>query len=95
MINGNTPKTYKNVIFYIKRCGKQEYYAYMKIDEAEEFLKEYKFIRTHQSFLVNPNYIKTVNKNMVELLIEDKKLPVSRAHSLDAKKKFDEFKEKE
>lgn len=82
------------LIFYVIGYDRKEYYTYLKLSEVERMLKDYKFIRIHQSFLVNVNYIKDFYEKSVELLTVNKNLPVSRTRSLEAKKKFDIFKEK-
>ncbi len=81
--------------FYMAVCEKSELYTYMRLMDAEQMLKDYKFIRIHQSYLVNPNYIKVFDEQSVELLIWNRKLPVSRKRSSRAKKLFAEYKERQ
>ena len=44
--------------------------CYEKLNEIENFLKEKNilFYRIHQSFLVNPSYVKKYRYDMIELL---------------------------
>ncbi|MBR6697851.1 MAG: response regulator transcription factor [Lachnospiraceae bacterium] len=50
------------VKFYIQEDGYSVYTKYAKLDEIEDEFKEYKFIRMHKSYLVNPKYIKEITR---------------------------------
>ncbi len=47
--------------FYIMENGLKKYSMYKKLDEAEEMLKDYGFIRIHQSYLTNIKCIKAIS----------------------------------
>ena len=57
---------------------------YEKLDNVENELKEKDFIRTHQSYLVNAQKIKSVSKDSV-LLINGFILPVSKSKATKVK----------
>lgn len=57
---------------------------YEKLDNVENELKEKDFIRTHQSYLVNAQKIKSVSKDLV-LLINGFSLPVSKSKATKVK----------
>lgn len=81
------------IVFHVTGYEMQEYYLYMKLSQLEPLFSDYKFIRIHQSYLVNPNYIKAFNEKSVELLTEDRELSVSKKRYVKAKKAFNEFEE--
>lgn len=58
---------------------------YEKLDNIEEQLKN-KFIRIHQRYLINPDYVINISSNNVTLL--DTNLPISRALKETATKKL-------
>ena len=60
---------------------------YEKLDNVENELKEKDFIRTHQSFLVNAQKIKSVSKDAV-LLSNDFSLPVSKSKATKVKEAY-------
>lgn len=52
----------------INRQGKlEEYTRYCKLSDVYEELEPYGFVRTHQSFLVNRDYVDTVKRYLVTL----------------------------
>jgi DNA-binding LytR/AlgR family response regulator len=57
---------------------------YEKLDNVEAELKEKDFIRTHQSYLVNAQKIKSVSKDAV-LLANGVSLPVSKSRASKVK----------
>jgi DNA-binding LytR/AlgR family response regulator len=57
---------------------------YEKLDNVENELKEKDFIRTHQSYLVNAQKIKSVSKDS-SLLVNDFSLPVSKSKATKVK----------
>ncbi len=57
---------------------------YEKLDNVENDLKEKDFIRTHQSYLVNAQKIKSVSKDSV-LLVNGFSLPVSKSKATKVK----------
>ena len=60
---------------------------YEKLDNVENELKEKDFIRTHQSYLVNAQKIKSVSKDSV-LLSNDFSLPVSKSKATKVKEAY-------
>ena len=66
----------RRVIKMIKTDGCAiEFYG--KLDEIEDVLIKHSFIRSHRSFLINPRYIKDIDRVEVTLTT-DERLPVSR-----------------
>jgi len=53
-----------------------DYFFYSGISTEEKKLSKYGFIRIHKSYLVNPHYIKQINRNWLTL-VDGKRLPVS------------------
>ena len=53
-----------------------DYFFYAGINEEEKKLEKYDFIRIHKSYLVNPHYIKQINRNWLTLT-DGGRLPVS------------------
>lgn len=67
----------ENIYIEIKTTNK----IYVSRNSLQNFLETInskKFIKIHRSFIVNIQYIKSMNKKFV--LIQDKKLPISRKH---------------
>ena len=65
----------------------QNFEFYSKLDEIETLLSENCFIRIHQSFLVNPRYIKYLVN--AELILEnDDCLPISRSRLKNVKNSY-------
>jgi len=56
---------------------------YGKLDAVQNALGEQQFVRCHQSYLVNKNYVSSVGRN--SLVIEDVPIPVSRKYQQTAK----------
>jgi DNA-binding LytR/AlgR family response regulator len=74
---------------------KEDYEYYEKMSTLEEALKDDGFIRCHQSYLVSQKYVDTFGGT--ELIIGDKKIPVSRKYVDDVREhlKQEETYEKE
>ena len=53
-----------------------DYFFYAGINEEEKKLSKYDFIRIHKSYLVNPHYIKQINRSWLTLK-DGQRLPVS------------------
>ena len=66
------------------------YEAVGKISEIYEILKPHGFVRVHQGFIVNMNYIKNFNANEVELT-DGSKVAVSVRKKQEALKAYDIF----
>lgn len=71
-------------IFYTKT---QTYTIYKKLDELERELVEYGFVRVHQSFLVNMNYIEKISSYVLRL-ITGKEISVPKARYQEVKRSF-------
>lgn len=58
----------KRITYIISELGTMQ--CYEKLNDIENFLKEKNilFYRIHQSFLVNPSYVKKYRYDMIELL---------------------------
>ena len=57
------------------------------LDDEEQALKEYRFIRIHKSFLVNCSYIRDVSRLGAELKI-NKRLNIAQPRYNDVKREF-------
>lgn len=73
-------------ILYIESSGhkaiihtpQKDYVSYQKLNELEEQLQPYGFLRCHQSFLVSLRHIK--DSTLTSLRIADEKIPISRRY---------------
>lgn len=70
------------------------YEAVGKVSEMQEILSPHGFVRVHQGFTVNMNYIKSLKPDEVELT-DGTRIPVSVRKKQDALKIYDNFIEKE
>lgn len=76
---------------HITVCTNTETFeAIGKIPDMQKILEPYGFVRTHQGFLVNMNYIKRFDANDV-VLFDNTKVMLSVRKRTAALKKFDEF----
>lgn len=66
-----------------------EFAVYEKLDTYEDKLKN-SFVRTHQSYLVNMEYIKRIDKKDLQLQ-DDTILPVSKSKYISARNKYFAF----
>ncbi len=67
------------LIFYILDNELKKYTMYTKLDDIEEQLMKYKFLRIHKSYLVNLNYINRVGSYKVTLTLgQEFTVPKSR-----------------
>ena len=57
---------------------------YAKMNELEEMLKQYGFVRCHQSYLVNKKYI--TGSSRTEIKVGESVLPISRRYQEEIKK---------
>jgi two-component system LytT family response regulator len=62
-------------IFYL--TGNHKHVASQTLKEYDDILSAYDFLRTHQSHLINPKYVKKFTKGLLELE-EDHYVPVAR-----------------
>ena len=67
--------------------GKQRYQMYEKMDDLEEKLAIYGFIRIHRCYLVNTRHIANIN-NYVLTLDDGRKLPIPKGRYKDVKQKY-------
>ncbi len=74
----------------IVHTAKGTYEAVGKISEIYEILKPHGFVRVHQGFIVNMNYIKSFNVSEVELT-DGSKIAVSVRKKQEALKSYDLF----
>lgn len=74
---------HKNV-FYTK---KQAYTIYKKMDELENELDEFGFVRVHQSFLVNMRYIEMISSYILRL-ITGKEISVPKSRYQEVKRRY-------
>ena len=81
---------HKNII-----CLKeQKYQIYEKLDILTEKLKEYGFLRVHNSYLVNMGHIRSINNYMLTL-DDERQLPVPKARYKQVKQEYTLFVGKE
>ena len=70
----------------IHERGDEERSFYAKMDELEQMLTDYDFVRCHQSYLVNKRYVKSATRTELELA--DEVIPVSRRYADAVKESF-------
>lgn len=75
-------------IFY---TNSESYSMYRKLDEIEEELKAYGFVRAHQSFLINMRYIQKISSYVLTLL-DGKQFSVPKARYAKVKKEYLDYK---
>ncbi len=61
----------------------------MSIDKIHQLLNQ-DFVRSHESYLINMNYISVIHKQEV-ILNNNKKIPISRKYNRDVKIKYNRF----
>lgn len=76
-------KVHRITIFVLVRTGEiREYYMYDRLDNLQDKLKDYGFIRIHQSYLINGKHLKKVSRYIAELSSEIN-LPISKKYYSD------------
>ena len=65
----------------------REYYKYGRLDVVEQELRQYGFIRVHQSFLVNLKYVKNVQRYTVSLK-DGLSVNISKRYYKDVEKEY-------
>ena len=81
---------HKNII-----CLKdQRYQIYEKLDILTDKLKEYGFLRVHNSYLVNMGHIRSINNYMLTL-DDERRIPVPKARYKQVKQEYTLFVGKE
>lgn len=83
-------RKHKSVFFYLE-SEIVNYQIYKKLDQIEEQLSAYGFLRIHKSFLVNMKHIKKISNYSVRLDIGEQ-LPVPRLKFQNVKKAFVAYK---
>lgn len=71
-------------IYICQRGEKEKLSFYAKVSELEEMLPKNDFIRCHQSYLVNKNYIQSYTRT--ELEIGDEMIPISRRYTEEVRR---------
>lgn len=61
--------------------------SYLKLDEVEMKLKDKRFLRCHKSFLINMNYIKSV-EDYLFLLTNNTEVPIKKRTFSSIKKNY-------
>lgn len=61
----------------VENDSEKEYTVYKKLDDIEQEIKEEKFVRIHQSFIVNMDYVCDVKRYYAKL-VNGRELPVSK-----------------
>lgn len=94
-VQGNIRRIPLNQIFYLEsdkrkiilhtRDGETEFYE--KMDAMEDLLKEKGFIRCHQSYIVQKQYVSEFSRN--GMIVQDVQIPVSRRYYDSLKKMFE------
>lgn len=94
-IQGNIRRIPLNQIFYLEsdkrkiilhtKDGETEFYE--KMDAMEDLLKEKGFIRCHQSYIVQKQYVSEFSRN--GMIVQDVQIPVSRRYYDSLKKMFE------
>ena len=79
------------VVFWIKEESLERFSLYEKLNRIEEKIKNQKFIRIHQSYLVNMKHIISI-KNYKTVLDNGEELSMSKAKFKAAKEAFIEYK---
>lgn len=78
---------HKNVFY----TPEGSYSIYRKLDELEEELRDFGFVRIHQSFLINMHYIKKIS-SYVMTLTTGKEISVPKTRYAEVKKQYTLFK---
>ncbi|MCH5251011.1 MAG: response regulator transcription factor [Lachnospiraceae bacterium] len=78
---------HKNV-FYTKEGS---YNIYKKLDEIEKELRDFGFVRIHQSFLVNMRYVRKISSYVLTLMT-GKEISVPKARYAEVKKQYTLYK---
>lgn len=85
-INGRSERIFLDQVFYIAAEGRKAFFhewdgeisAYAKLSDLEDTLKEYGFIRCHQSFLVNKKFVEAHARTV--LTVAGHEIPISRKY---------------
>ncbi len=85
-INGRSERIFLDQVFYIAAEGRKVFFhkrdgeisAYAKLNDLEETLEEYGFMRCHQSFLVNKRFIESHARAV--LTVAGEQIPISRKY---------------
>lgn len=98
-VEGSIPLKVENIIYIetnrhknIFHTNNETYSIYKKLDELEEALRGYGFVRIHQSFLVNMRYIKKIS-SYVMYLSTGQELSVPKSRYAAVKEQYLAFKQ--
>lgn len=75
------------VIFFVMEDGIKEYSKYGKLDLVEQELRQYRFCRIHQSFLVNMKYVRNVER-YIALLENGAGISISKKYYKDVEMEY-------
>ena len=74
---------HKVTLYVIEQSGDiREYYTYDRLDNIQEKLERYGFMRIHQSYSINGEHLRKVARYKAEL-IEGVELPISKKYFND------------
>ncbi len=68
----------EHYVRFVWEDGQSKLYR-MKLDQAEEMLSNYRFIRTHSRYLINSEYIQEIFSDKI-ILANGQVIPISRAY---------------
>lgn len=77
--------------FHMKRGSQTEYTMYERLDKIDELLLETEFCRIHKSYLVNLNYLESIERYNA-VLFNGIHLPISKSRYLNAKSEWIRYK---
>lgn len=78
------------VSFCIEKSKKKKYTMISTLNEIEERLKDYSFLRIHQSFLINLKHVKTI-KAYIAVMDNGSELPIPRTKYRLVKEAYVEY----
>lgn len=78
-------------VFCYQGAEPEAYQAYLKLDEVEQRLKEYGFLRIHKSYLVNMKHVRRIRNYEAEL-DNGERLPIPRLRFQAVKEEYTEYK---
>ncbi len=82
-----------NALFYVMDGGVKTYSLKRTLNELEKELQNFNLIRLHQSFLVNPDYIKSIKLYQAYLKTGDV-IPIPKARYKSVREKYTAYKGK-
>lgn len=96
-VEGNVTLNVEDII-YVETNRHKNYFhvgenvlgVYKKLNEIEEDLKKYGFVRIHQSYLVNMRYVEKISSYVMRLTT-GKELSVPKARYQEVKRQFVQY----